>query len=144
MVADGLPFHGGAQLAIDTTMVSPLHSNGVAKRGASIKKGLALEAARKRKEMTYPELDKRRRQGQVGSIPKLHNSCSPWLGAKTRDLPEELLRDAAQAWTRRWSKLLNCAAAKTFAQSLLDLVPVLQMGGRILCMTSSVMTASFD
>ena len=56
VVADGLPVHGGAQVAIDTTMVSPLHSNGVARRGASVKKGLALEAARKRKEMTYPEL----------------------------------------------------------------------------------------
>ena len=56
VVADGLPVHGGAQVAIDTTMVSPLHSNGVDRRGASVKKGLALEAARKRKEMTYPEL----------------------------------------------------------------------------------------
>ena len=50
------PLHGGAQLAIDTTMVSPLHNNGVARRGASVKKGLALEVARKRKEMTCPEL----------------------------------------------------------------------------------------
>ena len=40
VVADGLPLHGGAQLAIDTTMVSPLHSNGVARRGASTGKGL--------------------------------------------------------------------------------------------------------
>ena len=43
-------------MAIDTTMASPLHSNGVARRGASDSEGLALEAARKRKEMTYPEL----------------------------------------------------------------------------------------
>ena len=56
VVADRLPLHGGAQVAIDTTMVSPLHSNGVDRRGASVMKGLALEAARKRKEITYPEL----------------------------------------------------------------------------------------
>ena len=56
VVADGLPVHGGAQMDIDTTMLSPLNSNGVARRGASVKKGLALEAARERKEMTYPEL----------------------------------------------------------------------------------------
>ena len=28
VVADGLPLHGGAQLATDTTMVSPLHADG--------------------------------------------------------------------------------------------------------------------
>ena len=27
-VADGLPLFGGAQLAVDTTLVSPLHANG--------------------------------------------------------------------------------------------------------------------
>ena len=31
--------------------------------------------------------------------------------------------DAARAWTRRWQRLLSCAAAKAFAQSLLDVVP---------------------
>ena len=56
MVADDLPLHGGAQLTIDKKMVSPLHSNGVARRGASSRKGLALEVARKSKEITYPEL----------------------------------------------------------------------------------------
>ena len=43
--------------------------------------------------------------------------------AKTRDLPEELQGDAAQAWTRRWQRLLSCVAAKAFVQSLLDVVP---------------------
>ena len=33
VVADGLPLHGGAQLAIDTTMVSPLQRDGTARRG---------------------------------------------------------------------------------------------------------------
>ena len=33
VVADGLPLHGGAQLAIDTTMVSLLHRDGTALRG---------------------------------------------------------------------------------------------------------------
>ena len=35
VVADGLPLHGGAQLAIDTTMVSPLHRDGTARRGTA-------------------------------------------------------------------------------------------------------------
>ena len=56
VVADGLPLHGGAQLAIDTTLVSPLHRDGRAIRGAAEKNGKALENARRRKERTYPEL----------------------------------------------------------------------------------------
>ena len=118
VVADRLPLHGGAQLAIDTTMLSPLHSNGVARRGASVKKGLALEAARKRKEITYPELAGEGGKARLAAF----RSCTVpvLLGlAKTRDLPEELLGDVAREWTSRWSRLLSCAAAKAFAQSLL-------------------------
>ena len=46
VVADGLPLFGGTQLAIDTTMVSTLHH----------RDGVALFAARRKKERTYPEL----------------------------------------------------------------------------------------
>ena len=56
VVADGLPLHGGAQLAVDTTMVSPLHRDGRARRGAAAHDGAALRQARTRKERTYPEL----------------------------------------------------------------------------------------
>ena len=47
--ADGLPL-GGAQLAMDMTLVSPLHRDGRAIRGAAEKNGKALENARQRKE----------------------------------------------------------------------------------------------
>ena len=56
VVADGLTLFRGAQLAIDTTMVSPLHRDGSARRRAAAVDGAALEAARRRKERTYPEL----------------------------------------------------------------------------------------
>ena len=56
VVADGLPLHGGAQLAIDTTMVLPLHSDGTPRRGTADTNGKALEMARRRKERTFPEL----------------------------------------------------------------------------------------
>ena len=57
VVADGLPLFVGAQLAIDTTMVSPLHRDGKARRGtARTEDGNSLDEARKRKERTYPEL----------------------------------------------------------------------------------------
>ena len=56
VVADGLTLWRGAQLAVDTTLVSPLSRNGEARRRAANHDGAALDAARKRKEDTYPEL----------------------------------------------------------------------------------------
>ena len=55
VVADGLPLFGGAQLAVDTTLVSALHCDGSARAGAAHRDGVALEVARRRKERTYPE-----------------------------------------------------------------------------------------
>ena len=56
IVVDGLPLWGGSQLAVDTTMVSPLSRDGVALRGSANTNGKALSQARRRKERTYPEL----------------------------------------------------------------------------------------
>ena len=44
------------QLAIDATLVSPLHCDGTARPGAAHIDGVALQVARRRKERTYPEL----------------------------------------------------------------------------------------
>ena len=38
-------------------------------------------------------------------------------------LPEALQGDAARAWHKRWSRILSCAAAKSFALLLLDRAP---------------------
>ena len=54
VVAEGLPVFHGAQLAIDTTLVSPLRADPHRQRATS--DGAALKAARRRKERTYPEL----------------------------------------------------------------------------------------
>ena len=56
VVADGLSLFGGAQLAIDTTLVSTLRRDGTATRGAANRNGAAIQAAHRRKERTYPEL----------------------------------------------------------------------------------------
>ena len=52
---DGLPLHGGEQLAVDTTLVSTLHGKGRPRMGAADRDGVALLAATKRKERRYPE-----------------------------------------------------------------------------------------
>ena len=132
VVADGLPLFGGSHLAIDTTMVSLLHTDGSARRGAATKNGEALAQARKRKERTYPELageGGRARlvvlAAEVGG--RWSDETADFLcqlaWAKVRELPEDLQRDGRRAWLRRWQKLLGCAAAKSFALSLLDLAP---------------------
>ena len=56
VIADGLTLWQGAQLAIDTTLVSPLRRDGSPRRGAARRAGVALEEARRRKETTYPQL----------------------------------------------------------------------------------------
>ena len=50
VVVDGLHLFGGAQLAVDTTLVSTLHGDGSARRRAADEDGVALAAARKVKE----------------------------------------------------------------------------------------------
>ena len=56
VIADGLSLWRGAQLAIDTTLVSPLHRDGTARRGAADRNGVTLDAARRKKERAYPKL----------------------------------------------------------------------------------------
>ena len=56
VVVDGLPLFRGAQLAIDTTLVSPLRGDGQPQRRCVDVDGAALDEARRRKERTYPEL----------------------------------------------------------------------------------------
>ena len=56
VVADGLPLFHGAQLAIDTTLVSPVGRDGLPRPRCAREDGAALTIARRRKERTYPEL----------------------------------------------------------------------------------------
>ena len=60
VVADGLPLFGRAQLAVDTTLVYPLHCDDTAHRGA------AHHSVRRRKERTYLELVAPRAQARFG------------------------------------------------------------------------------
>ena len=63
VVADGLPLFHGAQLAIDTTIVSPLRADGTPRPESHANDGAALRAARRVKTRTYPELT-----GEVGGL----------------------------------------------------------------------------
>ena len=56
IIADGLPLWRGAQLAIDTTLVSPIRADEATRRHAAHRDGVALEEARRTKERKYLEL----------------------------------------------------------------------------------------
>ena len=129
VVVDGLSLFQGAQLAIDTTLVSALRADGTPRSRAATTPGAALDDARTREETTYPEL-----VGE-GSWSKLvvlaaevggrwSAETAQFLGAlaasKARSAPEIMQASVAHAWRHRWRRLLACTAAKAFASSLLE------------------------
>ena len=57
VIADGLPLYGGAQIAIDTTLVSVLTRGGQPRMHSDSQDGVAVEAARRKKETrTYADV----------------------------------------------------------------------------------------
>ena len=130
VVADGLPLFHGAQLAIDTTMVSAVRGDGQPGPLCARVDGAALARARRRKEITYPELS-----GANGRARLVVLACevggrwseesmsflSQLAKAKVRHEPPAIRASARHAWLRRWSSILACSASRSFASSLLEL-----------------------
>ena len=121
IVVDGLPLWGGSQLAVDTTMVSPLTREGVAHRGTATTNGKSLARARRRKESTYPELTGEHGRSrlvvmgvEVGG--RWSTETSVFLrclaAAKARGSPPWIEGQVCAAWLSRWQGLLGCAAAR--------------------------------
>ena len=130
VVAEGLPLFGGMQLAIDATLVSPLHCDGTARPGAAHIDGVALQVAQRRKERTYPELVGPRTRsrlvvlaGEVGGRWSSETCTFVRLLAiaRARSEPSILRTRVELAWRLRWAALLACAAGRAFASSLLGL-----------------------
>ena len=130
VLVDGLPLYGGAQLAIDTTLVSPIRGDGTARPGTTKHQWHHLAQARRRKERTYPELVDRRSRarlvvlaGEVGG--RWSEETQTFLRilarAKARSEPPILRKRLEQAWRMRWAATLACSAARAFAASILDL-----------------------
>ena len=122
MVADGLPLFGSVQLAVDTTLVFPLHCDGTAKA--------VLEVARRKKEATYPELVAPRARARLvvwacGVNGRWSEKTRAFLSllakAKARSETPVMRRRVEQTWRMRWGAMLACTAARAFAASLLNL-----------------------
>ena len=109
VVVDGLPLFGGAQLAVDTTLVCVLRSDG--RPRAAVEDGAKVTRARRRKETTYPEL--------VGLV-----VLGVEVGGRFSTENSILRKRVEQAWRFRWGSLLACTTARAVASSLLG-CPVL-------------------
>ena len=132
VIANGLPLWGGAQLAVDTALVSPLTpltSSGQPRRRAGQFTGAALQDARSSKERTYPELLRSRRCRLVVFALEIGGRWSPEATSflrllahiKVRAAPDILRRAVEASLLSRWSAILTHAAQHAFAASLLDL-----------------------
>ena len=133
--ADCLTLWHGAQLAIDTTLVSPLRCDGSPRPRAVDHGGAALDDARRRKERTYPELsgDGGRARlvvlaAEVGGRWSVETANFLVSLAKAKSLIHPTCCRVQQAFIRRWSALLACSAVHAFSASLLDRRPVPGLG----------------
>ena len=130
IAANNLPLWNGVQLAIDTTLVSAIRSNGLPIQNAHARDGIALTRARRRKERTYPELigDRARSRLIVVGIETGGRWSSEAIDLvyqlahnRARSEPSVLRNSAAFSWSRRWINILSCACQRAFAGSLLHL-----------------------
>ena len=132
MIANGLPLWNGCQLAVDTTLVSPLTAAGQPRRhqaAAAAAAAAALRIARRAKARTYPELTGAGRARLVVLGIEIGGRWSEeavtfirlLANHKVSSTPPSLRRSAALAWTSRWTALLATAAMRSFACSLLML-----------------------
>ena len=129
VVADGLSLFQGAQLAIDTTLVSALRADGTPRPRATTTPGAALDEARTRKETTYHELVGEGSRAKLVVLAaegggRWSVETAQFVGAlaasQARSAPEIMQASVAHAWRHRWRRMLACAAAKAFASSLLE------------------------
>ena len=128
VIANGLPMWHGAQLAVDTTLVSPLTSDAQPRRRGGQYAGTALHTARRNKERTYPELVGAGRCRlvvlaiEVGG--RWSTEATQFLRllaqARARATPAPLRQATITTLIARWSALLTHASMHAFAASLLN------------------------
>ena len=126
VVANGLPLWGGQQLAVDTTLVSPLSGQGQPVRRGGQVAGAALAVARRRKERAYPELVRAHRCRLVVLAVEVGGRWSDEAASFIRSLararaleaPARLRPSVVSALVARWSAQLTHAAMTAFASSL--------------------------
>ena len=129
VIANGLPLWHGSQLAIDTTLVSPLTAAAEPRRRGGRYAAAALHTARQNKQRTYPELLGSARCRlvvlgmEVGGRWSQESADFLRLLAqhKARAVPAPLQQATVTSLISRWSAILAHAGMHAFAASLLSL-----------------------
>ena len=124
-----LPLWQGSQLAVDTTLVSPLTSAAEPRRRGGRFAGTALRAARQTKERTYPELVGSRRCRLVVLAMEDGGRWSAEAAqflrllaqTKAQSTPRHLRQATVTALISRWSAILTHAGMQALASSLLSI-----------------------
>ncbi len=127
VIADALPFHSGAQVALDATLVSPLSRTGEPRFHSDVVDGAVLEEARRKKEEdTYRDIASSGRCRfitcgmEVGGrwAHALQAFLSKLAKAKACTAPRLLQTAARHWWMQRWQGMLAIAAQVALAGSL--------------------------
>jgi hypothetical protein len=128
IVATGLPMEHGIPVAVDATMVSPLHADGTIYDRADSVPGIALHRARRAKAETYPELAASpqlrlltvaietggRMNGEARALLKT-------LAAQRAESEPLAMRSAiARSFRRRWLTMASVVVQDSLAATLLD------------------------
>ena len=125
VIADGLPLFDGSQLVLRSTMVSPLHRDGTAKRvdfSQRLRSAPGGEAAHGRNAGGRARL--------VVLAAEVGSRWSEETAQFLRTFAKRRAQEAPRVRLRHWEmNLLACNAAKAFAISLLDRRPPLGDGG---------------
>ena len=112
VIANGLPLWGGMQLAVDTTLVSPLTAAGMPRRDSGRTAGAALRLAERAKaRILYPELacGRRCRLDVLGL--EIGGRWSPQAAEFVRLLAPEQRTACTAAFVLRWSAPGLCSCA---------------------------------
>ena len=117
VVADGLPLFHGVQLAIDTTLVSPVRADGAPRRQCATRDGSALDQARRTKERRYPELT-----GEYGRARLVVLACE--TGGRWSEEAHDFLLHLARAKARSEPPEIR-AVARRLVQTLVHSIVML-------------------
>ena len=128
IVATGLPLAHGIPLAVDTTMVSPLHADGSIYQDAATQVGVALRRAEKKKRDTYPELVDSAQLRLFTAAMEVGGRLSKDATSLLTDLaclrsqsePSALRASAARSLRRRWLTMISVVSQDAFAATLLN------------------------
>ena len=106
VVADGLPLFHGAQLAIDTTIVSPLRADGTLRPGSHANDGAALRVARRVKTRSVlAPVGQSESKSRTSSPPGSSSSCVvAQVAHYSGMLQRKVVRDVSAGNQRRTRK----------------------------------------